>query len=123
MVNELAPPGWYADPEHAAVLRYWDGSQWTANRTAAVSPVVALANNMRTASLLVAILLWFPIGVFCGIAGFRMSGRARADAMLGEESSATRLLNKVRALLIASAIATAIRGVAWTGYWVSQGNH
>ena len=23
------PPGWYADPQHAGNMRYWDGSNWT----------------------------------------------------------------------------------------------
>ena len=26
-----APAGWYSDPWEQAVLRYWDGSQWTHN--------------------------------------------------------------------------------------------
>lgn len=25
----LPPAGWYGDPQDAAALRYWDGSQWT----------------------------------------------------------------------------------------------
>jgi hypothetical protein len=74
---------------------------------------------MRVAALVVAILLWFPIGIFCGIAGFRMSGRARAAAAAGDEQTATRLLNRVRLLLIISVVVTAIWGIAWTAYWVS----
>lgn len=27
------PPGWYPDPEVPNMLRYWDGSMWTAHRT------------------------------------------------------------------------------------------
>ena len=28
-VTTLPPAGWYGDPQDAAALRYWDGSQWT----------------------------------------------------------------------------------------------
>jgi hypothetical protein len=98
--------------------------QWTSNtHLAATQSGVARANNMRVAALVVAILLWFPIGIFCGIAGFRMSGRARAASASGDEQTATRLLNRVRALLIVSVATTAIWGIAWTAYFVSQGNH
>lgn len=43
------PAGWYPNPENAAQLRYWDGSQWThhtaaAQQTAMAAPGVATAN-------------------------------------------------------------------------------
>src|SRR5688500_275733 len=30
--GEMAPPGWYQDPENYYGQRYWDGSHWTENR-------------------------------------------------------------------------------------------
>jgi hypothetical protein len=32
------PAGWYADPQAAGSIRYWDGHQWTANTAPAVVP-------------------------------------------------------------------------------------
>lgn len=29
--GSLPPADWYADPQHVARLRYWDGGQWTDN--------------------------------------------------------------------------------------------
>jgi hypothetical protein len=29
MATAQQPPGWYADPQGEAQLRYWDGNQWT----------------------------------------------------------------------------------------------
>lgn len=34
-----APAGWYADPQHSALWRYWDGTQWT-QHTAPRQPVL-----------------------------------------------------------------------------------
>jgi TM2 domain-containing membrane protein YozV len=30
----MAPPGWYDDPEHETLFRYWNGSEWTEHRSA-----------------------------------------------------------------------------------------
>jgi hypothetical protein len=43
-----APAGWYADPQDATLLRYWDGSSWTEHRApaqqaAAGAPAVVAA--------------------------------------------------------------------------------
>jgi len=36
------PPGWYDDPDDGGQLRYWDGNQWTADRSPkAGAPAVA----------------------------------------------------------------------------------
>jgi hypothetical protein len=40
-VTDATPAGWYANPENAAQLRYWDGSQWT-HHTAAAAPTLAV---------------------------------------------------------------------------------
>jgi hypothetical protein len=34
-----APPGWYADPSDASMVRYWSGSAWTQHTNAAQPPV------------------------------------------------------------------------------------
>ncbi len=117
-MNELAAPGWYPDPEGSEGLRYWDGMRWNPR----TPPGVVRADNLRAASLIVALLLWFPIGILCGIAGIRMSRRARDAAASGDAPTATRLLNQVRALLIFSVVVTAIWGIAFTAYFVSRGN-
>ncbi len=67
----MPEPGWYDDPESAIHLRYWDGGQWTAERTpkpppagAPTSPAAAVGAHARprseksfVATLLLAILL------------------------------------------------------------------
>ncbi len=42
----LPPPGWYQDPEGHPGLRWWDGSTWTQDRTAAAVHE-APGNNLR----------------------------------------------------------------------------
>lgn len=42
----LPPPGWYQDPEGQPGLRWWDGSTWTQDRTAAAMPATP-GNGMR----------------------------------------------------------------------------
>ncbi|MBX3092641.1 MAG: DUF2510 domain-containing protein [Cryobacterium sp.] len=37
----MTPAGWYPDPENTTQLRWWDGAQWTENRSA--SPVANAA--------------------------------------------------------------------------------
>jgi len=32
---QLPAPGWYIDPQDTALLRWWDGSQWTEHRRSA----------------------------------------------------------------------------------------
>ncbi len=61
------PPGWYADPEVPGGQRYWDGSRWTEQRSAAVvtQPVVvaqAPPTNGKAIAALVLGITWL-----CGI--------------------------------------------------------
>lgn len=32
------PAGWYPDPQNGSMMRYWDGSNWTANTQPAAAP-------------------------------------------------------------------------------------
>jgi hypothetical protein len=92
-----------------------------ARHEAAVAEV-SRANTMRVLSIVVAVLLWFPLGIFCGIAGARRSKRAVAAAEAGDLFMATRLLKQVRMLLIVAVVATAVFGVAYTSFMVTRGN-
>jgi hypothetical protein len=87
----------------------------------APAAVIARASNLRVISILFAVLLWFPVGLPCGIAGAVMSKRARTMAEQGDQASATRQLNRVRALLIGGAIVTAVYSVAFVVYFVAGG--
>ena len=56
------PAGWYPDPNDPYTQRYWDGTQWTENR----SPIAAVqqkppTNGQAIASMVLGIL------VICGI--------------------------------------------------------
>jgi hypothetical protein len=39
--TNLPPPGWYADPNDPTSQRYWDGNQWTENRSPAQPAAIA----------------------------------------------------------------------------------
>ena len=124
MSNAGTAPGWYSDPESAQRLRYWDGGQWTdqvRGTDGAPAAVVLRASNLRVASIVVAVLLWLPIGLPCGIAGAVMSKRARTTAEQGDLVSASQQLNRVRALLVACVAVSAIFWVAFTIYFVAGG--
>jgi hypothetical protein len=72
--SQSPPPGWYTDPNDASTQRYWDGSQWTDNRTPApaaapglVPPGQAVAmqtktNGLAIASLVLGILWLYWVG-------------------------------------------------------------
>ena len=93
--------GWYSDPERLGYLRYWDGAQWTSDVIqSAPSAEARRASNLRVLSVIVAVLLWFPLGLVCGIVGFKLSNRARAAAEAGDLATAKKLLNKTRTWLL-----------------------
>jgi hypothetical protein len=95
MESSQQPAGWYDDPEDGTQLRYWNGSQWTDDRSpkAGAAPAAAQApaaqqgypgtvpaagapaagtNGKATASLvlgLVALLIW-PSAILGLIFGF-----------------------------------------------------
>lgn len=61
------PPGWYPDPYDPTTQRYWDGAQWTENRSPAVvaAPAVPAApptNGKAIASLVLGIVFLCGIG-------------------------------------------------------------
>jgi len=90
-------PGWYPDNRDPSLLRWWDGTQWTAHATPAVpltspippvvsygsgEPVSSPNNTMATLSLVLSIgsfagilVGWFlclaPVGIIVGIAALR----------------------------------------------------
>jgi hypothetical protein len=71
----LPPPGWYADPDGSAgQQRYWDGQQWTDQRSdgpahaAYPSAGYPVASGAASQSSAVKVLLWVLVGFFvlCG---------------------------------------------------------
>lgn len=64
----LPPAAWYADPENAQGMRYWDGARWTEHRTnyLAEAPAARPSEGMVAAGYLLAFFL--PIvGVVIGV--------------------------------------------------------
>lgn len=60
-VSAQTPAGWYPDPHDPSTQRYWDGSQWTENRSpgAAAKPET---NGKSIASMVLGILWLCGIG-------------------------------------------------------------
>jgi hypothetical protein len=89
MADAGPQPGWYDDPEHDGMLRYWDGETWTVNRSptpVAPPPVVPLEDSRAGLALGFAIAGYFfvPLGIVGFILGIielrRISaGQVRAD--------------------------------------------
>jgi hypothetical protein len=47
--EQVAPPGWYADPDGAPVMRLWDGKRWTLEGTLCPTPEVAAEVSVEDA--------------------------------------------------------------------------
>ncbi|HWJ85310.1 MAG TPA: DUF2510 domain-containing protein, partial [Cellulomonas sp.] len=54
-----AAPGWYPDPEHPAMARWWNGATWTENRAPATPP-----RKPRNTTATVLIVVGAVIGAF-----------------------------------------------------------
>jgi hypothetical protein len=52
------PAGWYPDPNDPSSQRYWDGSQWTENRTPAGARAGEVATNGKAIASLVLGIVW-----------------------------------------------------------------
>lgn len=53
----LPGPGWFPDPADPNTLRYWDGQQWTDNRTPAHGAVPGGAAGVKTNGMAIASLV------------------------------------------------------------------
>jgi hypothetical protein len=115
---EPKPPGLLAWSPPQGVVQ----SATASPALVALAPEVSYASTMRVLSIVVAVLFWFPIGIFCGIAGVRGSSRARDAAEAGDQVTAARLLRQVWVLLVVSVTATVVFGVAYTSFMVTRGN-
>ena len=51
-------PGWYTDREQHGTQRYWDGSEWTENRSPAAGAVPGVPTNGKATAALVLGILW-----------------------------------------------------------------
>ncbi len=94
-MNEIEPtrvagspvPGWYQDPSDPSSQRYWDGTQWTENRSPAAAAAVPAAaspptNGKAIASMVLGILVLCGIGSILALV-FGHQARNEIDASGG----------------------------------------
>lgn len=83
------PAGWYPDPSDASIVRWWDGSQWTASTQPAANPSLRDSSSGRGKSKL---LLWSAallVGVLVLFAGFRfVSSKLSSDLSSAQKEQA-----------------------------------
>ncbi len=60
-------PGWYPDPDHPGVKRWWDGSQWRAHGAAVGPPSESTPDSYAIASLVTALLVIPVAPIWLGV--------------------------------------------------------
>ncbi len=98
--GQLPPPAWYADPENAQGMRYWDGTKWTEHRTnyRAEPAKPASADGLVIAGYILAVMI--PIG-----------GLVIGAMLLGRHNQHGRWVLAISILFIALAFVAADQGI------------
>ena len=74
------PAGWYPDPQDPNTQRYWDGRQWTENRSPGVAYAKQETNGKATAALVLGILWLCGIGsVLALVFGYQAKNEIEAS--------------------------------------------
>lgn len=88
------PAGWYTDPESAAYLRYWDGDEWTDERTS-IPPQPPLRSPWRDWVIIGMIVA--GVAVVGAILFFAEGGATQDDgAKVAAKSACDRTSSEVR---------------------------
>ena len=98
--DRLPPPAWYADPENAQGMRYWDGAKWTEHRTnyRAEPAKPASSDGLVIAGYILAVMI--PIG-----------GLVIGAMLLGRHNQHGRWVLAISILFIALAFVAADQGI------------
>lgn len=56
-------PGWYQDPEDAQCVRWWDGTQWTADRLSQAVMLKQLVDGQEKTRRATSNLRWGLFGI------------------------------------------------------------
>lgn len=60
-------PGWYPDPDHPGVKRWWDGSRWRGQGAAVGPPSESTPDAYAIASLVTALLVIPVVPIWLGV--------------------------------------------------------